>query len=68
MSKIQLHDIEGSTVLSGVDDHGCQWIQFEVDWLCLDGGNEVCSHHVESPAADTDSRRLVLRRGGINRG
>lgn len=64
---IKLHDIEGFARKSGTDEHGCQWIEFEVDylaeqevgtcsiceseiesgWLCLDGGEEVCSDHVE---------------------
>lgn len=64
--KIILHDIEGIARLSGTDEHGCNWVQFEVDylaeeedgecsicgetissgWLCLDGGDEVCSEHV----------------------
>ena len=61
MSKARLHGIEGLTVLSGTDDHGCKWIQFEVDcttcgaalensWQCLDDGDEVCC--VELPVAE----------------
>jgi hypothetical protein len=28
---IRLHNIEGIARLSGTDEHGCQWLQFEVD-------------------------------------
>jgi len=64
---IKLTNIEGISRLSGTDDQGNAWIQFEVDylaeqtdgechicreplasgWMCLDGGEEVCSDHVE---------------------
>jgi len=64
---IKLTNIEGISRLSGTDEHGANWIQFEVDyfaeqmdgecaicgetlasgWLCLDGGEEVCSSHIE---------------------
>ena len=64
---INLTNIEGIARLSGTDEHGSSWIQFEVDyladqhdgeciicgenltsgWMCLDGGDEVCSGHVE---------------------
>jgi len=64
---IHLRKIEGISQLSGTDENGCAWTQFETDygaeqepgecsicgreiesgWLCLDGGEEVCSSHVE---------------------
>ena len=64
---INLTNIEGIARLSGTDDQGNAWIQFEVDyfaeqtdgeciicgetladgWMCLDGGEEVCSSHIE---------------------
>ena len=64
--QIHLVDVEGFARKSGTDEHGCKWIEFEVDymaeqeageccicgarleagWLCLDGGDEVCSSHV----------------------
>jgi len=64
---IKLTNIEGISRLSGTDEQGNAWIQFEVDyfaeqlegechicgepladgWMCLDGGDEVCSDHVE---------------------
>jgi len=67
METIKLTNIEGIARLSGTDEHGNAWIQFEVDyledelpgeccicgqelesgWFCLDGGDEVCSDHVE---------------------
>jgi len=65
--RVILSDVEGISRLSGTDQHGARWIEFEVDyfaeqvpgtcvicgatlesgWLCLDGGDEVCSEHVE---------------------
>ena len=29
--RIKLHDVEGFARLSGIDEDGCTWIQFEVD-------------------------------------
>jgi hypothetical protein len=63
---ITLTNVEGFGRVSGTDEHGNHWINFEVDyfaeqltgqcvicdaeleagWLCLDGGDEVCDHHV----------------------
>jgi hypothetical protein len=62
-----LSDVEGFSRKSGTCQHGCRWIEFEVDyfadqlpgvcdicgetlesgWLNLDGGEEICSEHVE---------------------
>jgi len=62
-----LTDIQGISRLSGMDENGNRWIQFEVDylaeqqdgecvechavltsgWMCLDGGEEVCSSHIK---------------------
>ncbi len=41
---IILHDMEGFTRLSGTDQHGCVWIQFEVDYLAEqeDGECSIC--------------------------
>ena len=64
---IKLTNIQGISRLSGTDDNGNEWIQFEVDylaeqqdgectkcqailtsgWVCMDGGEEVCSDHIE---------------------
>lgn len=66
INTITLTNVEGISRISGTDEHGNQWITFEVDhfaeqlpgqcaicdaeleagWLCLDGGEEVCDHHV----------------------
>jgi len=64
---IKLTNIEGISRLSGTDEQGNAWIQFEADyfaeqtdgechicgeplaagWVRLDGGDEVCSDHVQ---------------------
>jgi hypothetical protein len=33
MEKIQLHDVQGITCLSGVDEYGKMWTQFIVDFF-----------------------------------
>lgn len=80
--KVRLHDIEGVARLSGTDENGNAWIEFELDpfaadcdcdgeecefdtcprlgtdcdicgdridsgWTRLDGGEDVCSVHIE---------------------
>lgn len=47
---IKLHDIEGFSRKSGTDEHGCQWIQFEVDAFAeqLPGECSVCGAEIES--------------------
>ena len=42
---IRLHDIEGISRLSGTDEAGNKWIQFEVDYLALqeDGECSICA-------------------------
>ncbi len=65
--RIKLHDVQGIVRRSGTDEHGNEWVEFEVDtfaeqepgecsicgetlhdgWVCLDGGEGVCSSHVE---------------------
>jgi len=30
---IKLHDVQGFSRLSGIDEDGCQWIEFEVDYF-----------------------------------
>lgn len=67
MEMITLDKVQGISRLSGTDEHGNTWVEFEVDyqaeqetgeccicgaeleagWLCMDGGDEVCSDHVE---------------------
>jgi hypothetical protein len=67
METIKLSNVAGIARLSGTDENGCYWIEFEVDyfaeqepgecsicgaelasgWMCLDGGEEVCSEHIE---------------------
>lgn len=41
---IVLHDIEGIVRKSGTDQYGCNWIQFEVDYLAEqeDGECVIC--------------------------
>ena len=66
METVKLTNIEGIARKSGIDDDGCEWIEFDTDyfaeqepgvcaicgatiesgWMCLDGGDEVCSEHV----------------------
>lgn len=47
---IILRNIEGSSRLSGEDQHGAQWIQFEVDYGAEQqpGGCCVCGQEIES--------------------
>lgn len=40
--KIVLHDIEGFARKSGTDQHGCQWIEFTVDYGALEEDGECC--------------------------
>ena len=42
MTEIRLTDVEGISRMSGTDEHGNQWIQFEVDYLALQSDGE-CS-------------------------
>jgi hypothetical protein len=48
---IVLHGIEGFARKSGTDQHGCQWVQYELDWgTCPDGPDEccICGAEIES--------------------
>lgn len=44
---IKLHDMEGISRLSGTDEHGCVWIQFEVDSFAEQEPGECCICGVE---------------------
>lgn len=48
--KIVLHDIRGSSLLSGVDDNGNTWIQFRVDAFAGEdnGECELCGAEISS--------------------
>ena len=41
---IRLHDIQGIARLSGIDDNGCEWVQFETDYFAdqVDGECSIC--------------------------
>ena len=44
METVKLHDIQGIARKSGTDEHGNQWIEFEVDYLAEqeDGECSIC--------------------------
>jgi len=48
--EITLHDVEGIARKSGTDQHGCTWIEFEVDYLAeqLPGTCAICGLELES--------------------
>lgn len=50
METITLHDIHGTSILSGTDSGGSQWVQFTVDYFAdqLDGECCICSAILES--------------------
>ncbi len=50
MDTIKLHDIEGISLLSGTDDSGCTWTQFEVDYFAEqeDGECSLCGAALSS--------------------
>ena len=41
---INLHNVDGISCLSGTDDNGCIWTQFEVDYFAdqEDGECDIC--------------------------
>lgn len=47
---IILHDIEGFARKSGTDQHGNQWIEFEVDYFAdqLPGECNICNAELET--------------------
>lgn len=47
---IQLHDVEGFARLSGTDDNGLTWTQFEVDYFAeqTTGECSICGAELES--------------------
>ena len=81
---IVLHDVQGIARKSGTDEHGNEWVEFEVDafaeqepgecsicgetlhdgWMCLDGGEEVCSSHVEYTDTDVANAMESMRKHG----
>lgn len=48
--KVLLHNVEGISRLSGTDQNGCQWVQFEVDHLAEqeDGECSICDKTIGS--------------------
>jgi hypothetical protein len=50
METITLNTIEGISRLSGTDENGCEWIQFEVDYLAEqeDGECSICGQTLSS--------------------
>jgi hypothetical protein len=40
--RIVLHNVEGIARKSGTDPNGCQWVQFEVDYLAEQEEGECC--------------------------
>jgi len=44
MKKVTLHNITSASRLSGMDSNGCEWIQFEADYLAEqeDGECAIC--------------------------
>ena len=47
METIRLKNIEGIARLSGTDEHGNVWLQFEVDYLAEQESGECCICEVE---------------------
>lgn len=48
--KILLHDVEGIARKSGVDQHGCRWMEFTVDYGALeeDGECSICGKTISA--------------------
>ncbi len=42
METIKLHGIEGISRRSGTDEHGCQWVEFTVDYGAEQEDGECC--------------------------
>jgi hypothetical protein len=50
MDRIILHGVEGIARKTGTDQNGCQWIEFDVDYLAEqeDGECSICGRRISS--------------------